>query len=301
LEPPIEIAVVSGKGGTGKTMLASSLAELVGSKVMADCDVDAPNLHLLLKPTGGTREPFFSTMTAVLNKASCKRCGQCLRACRFDAIREHEAPDGWLYSIDPLACEGCGVCVAVCETDAIILERMEGGACFVSDSEYGPLVHAMLAASRENSDHLVNLVREQARRIAGGKQLIYIIIDGPPGIGPAAIATLTGVSLAVVMTEPTLSGIHDLRRVIELARGLGVRTAAVLNKYDLNLDVATDIEGFLVRQGIPLIGRIPFSSDINAALGEGKIVVKQDNNQVARDIKEICTRITGLFAPSPWT
>ena len=296
---PIEIAVISGKGGTGKTVLTSSLIRLMDSKTMADCDVEAPNLHLLLKTAVRREEAFHDSRIAVIDRDTCSDCGECFRVCRFDAVREKEAQDGWWYSIDHLSCDGCAACALICPQGAVQMTQPPAGAWYVSDSQMGPLVHATLAVAHKNSENLVKIVRREARRAAAGEGLRYVIIDGPAGIGGPVIAAIIGVSLAVVMTEPTLSGIHDLRRVIRLVQQLGIRCAAVINKYDLNPGLALETEEYLSARGVPLFGKIPFSTRVNKAIADGEFIVDVADDPAAEEIRKVAVRIIRMLTEQP--
>ncbi|NWF52770.1 MAG: 4Fe-4S binding protein, partial [Nitrospirae bacterium] len=206
-----QIVVISGKGGTGKTILTASFASLAKNKVMADCDVDAADLHLLLQPEIKERHEFRSGVTATIDKELCQGCGECISVCRFNAISED-------FTVDPISCEGCTICSYVCPAGAIKLEENISGEWFVSETKYGPFVHAKLGIAEENSGKLVSVVRQKAKEIAEKENLDYVIIDGPPGIGCPVIASLANVDLAMIVTEPTLSGIHDMERVAQVSK-----------------------------------------------------------------------------------
>ena len=222
-----QILVISGKGGTGKTVLTGALAALAPNKVMADCDVDAANLYLLLNPSIREKHPFQSGASAVIDPALCSRCGQCSAACRFDAVSRD-------FVVNPIACEGCGLCARVCPAGAVIMKENTAGDWFISETRYGPFVHAKLGLAEENSGKLVAKVRETAGEIAESKAADYVIIDGPPGIGCPVIASLSGVDLAVIVTEPSLSAIHDAERVMDLAKHFEIPVKLVVNKWDIN-------------------------------------------------------------------
>jgi MinD superfamily P-loop ATPase len=294
MEKPIEIAVVSGKGGTGKTVFASSLARLADSRVIADCDVDAPNMHLLLNPFVRSQEPFFGGKTAVMDSGLCTRCGECFKACRFGAVREKDAPEGWQYSIDTVLCEGCAACTKACAEGALRMVELPPGAWYLSDSDCGPLVHANLAVGQRNPEELVRIVRREARKTAACEGLKNVIIDGPAGIGAPLITAVVGIALAVVITEPTLTGIYGLRRVVELMQQLGRRTVGVLNKSDLNLDVAVEVEEYLAYREIPFLGRIPFSNQVNKAIADGEFFVDVTGDTAAEEMRRIALQILGL-------
>ncbi|MGB3113344.1 MAG: ATP-binding protein, partial [Candidatus Omnitrophota bacterium] len=230
-----QIVVISGKGGTGKTVLTASLAALAKNKVMADCDVDAADLHLLLKPSIKERHEFKSGATAFIDKRLCTECGRCVAVCRFDAVSED-------YAIDPVACEGCGFCYYACPVNAIKMQENATGEWYISDTRFGPLVHAKLGIGEENSGKLVTLVRQKAKEIAEKQRFDWVIIDGSPGIGCPVIASLSGVDFALVVTEPTLSGLHDADRVIKVARHFNIPVKVVINKYDLNVDMTNRIK-----------------------------------------------------------
>lgn len=272
-----EIVVLSGKGGTGKTSIVGSLAALTGSKVLADCDVDAADLHLLLSPSMKQENEFWSGQVACIDEAKCTECGLCQDLCRFDAIED--------YKVDPVACEGCGFCSHICPAEAVTMRENMSGHWFVSDTKYGPLVHARLGIAQENSGKLVAQVRQQARRIAQEQGLEYIISDGPPGIGCPVISSLSGVGLALMVAEPTLSGIHDLERVLGVCRHFGVLATVAINKYDLNEDNSRRIEDYCRKQGIGLAAKIPFDNAVTEAIVRGVPVVEYADGRVSREIE----------------
>jgi len=280
-----QIVVISGKGGTGKSTITAALASLVHNKITADCDVDAADLYLIFKPKIKEQYDFSASKTAIIAKEKCTKCGQCLEVCRFTAI----SPD---YQVDPISCEGCGVCFRVCPAGAIEFEPKISGQWFISDSRFGTLAHAKLGIAEENSGKLVAIVRQQAREQAKQQKSDYIIIDGPPGIGCPVIAALTGVDLALVVTEPTLSGIHDLERVLDLADHFKVKALVVINKYDINLDNVRAIEKICKDKKIELIGKIPYDKTVGQALLEEKNIIEYDENSiVAKEIKTIWQKI----------
>ena len=272
-----EIVVLSGKGGTGKTSIVGSLAALAKDKVLADCDVDAADLHLLLSPSVKQENEFWSGQVACIDEAKCTECGLCQELCRFDAIED--------YKVDPVACEGCGFCSHICPAEAITMRENMSGHWFVSDTNYGPLVHARLGIAQENSGKLVAQVRQQARRIAEEGGLEYIISDGPPGIGCPVISSLSGAGLALMVAEPTLSGIHDLERVLGVCRHFGVPATVAINKYDLNEDNSRRIEDYCRKQGIGLAAKIPFDNAVTEAIVRGVPVVEYADGRVSREIE----------------
>jgi MinD superfamily P-loop ATPase len=274
-----EIVVLSGKGGTGKTSIVASFAALAQSKVLADCDVDAADLRLLLKPVDKEEKEFWSGQVAIIDKGKCTEFGLCQELCRFEAIRDFE--------VDPVSCEGCGFCYQVCPVDAIAMEDSMAGHWFISETKYGYLCHARLGIAQENSGKLVALVRQNAKLIAEKQNLDYIITDGPPGIGCPVISSLSGASLALLVTEPTLSGIHDLGRVIGVCRHFGVPVLVCVNKCDLNKENTYQIESYCGNEGIEVAARIPFDNVMTEAIVQGLPVVEYSDNEVTRQIKEL--------------
>jgi len=292
---PIEIVVVSGKGGTGKTVLASSLAALIDDLVVADCDVDAPDMHLLLAPTIVKHEAFSGSKIASVDADTCTSCARCAEVCRFGAVNEEIRGEVRDYSIDGLACEGCGVCAWICPAGAIDLEDAPTGNWYVSRTRFGKMIHAGLGVAQETSGKLVTVVRKEARRTAIVDRSRFVLIDGPPGIGCPVIASIAGADLAVIVTEPTLSGLHDLKRILELTRHFDLRTVVVINKYDLNSEMCSQIQGFLEEQKIPLAGRIGFDGQVNRAIAAGKTIVEYSDSEAAREIRHIADWITRSF------
>jgi MinD superfamily P-loop ATPase len=279
-----QILIISGKGGTGKTVISGALANIVSNKVMADCDVDAANLYLLLKPEIMESVPFYGEKKATVKEESCTGCGLCLPRCRFSAIAP--TPEGKI-KIDPIACEGCGVCAYICPVKAIEMEENIAGHLFVSRTAYGPFVHARLGAGEENSGKLVTEVRKKAREIAEKEGLDYVIIDGPPGIGCPVVASLSGVDLALVVTEPTMSGIYDMDRVIQTARHFGLKTACVLNKFDLNSELSQEIENWCRSNSVPVLARIPFEEKVVRAVIQGLPITEFSEARQSQAVAEI--------------
>ena len=279
-----EVVILSGKGGTGKTSIVGSFAALSRSKVLADCDVDAADLHLLLKPVVRQNHEFWSGQIAVIDEEKCTQCGLCQDLCRFDAIDN--------FKVIPASCEGCGFCYHICPVDAITMQDRLSGQWFVSDTKCGPLVHARLGIAQENSGKLVALVRQEAKRIAEKQGLDYVISDGPPGIGCPVISSLSGVNLALLVTEPTLSGIHDLERVLGVCQHFGITALVCVNKYDLNEDNTCQIENYCFNQGVGVAGKIAFDNVVTEALVCGLPVVEYSQGKVAREIEKVWLAIT---------
>lgn len=232
---PRELVVISGKGGTGKTSVVAGFAALAGGAVLADCDVDAADLHLVLQPELGEPQEFSGRSVAVVDEHACIGCGRCEETCRFDAVSA--AAEGH-YVVDTMACEGCELCRRVCPADAVRMEPVVNGSWMVSKTRFGPLVHARLGVAEDNSGKLVTLVRKEAREVAVRERLPLVIVDGAPGIGCPVIASLTGAHLVLAVTEPTVSGRHDLDRVLQVVRGFRLPFAVLVNKADLNPELA---------------------------------------------------------------
>jgi MinD superfamily P-loop ATPase len=282
-----ELVVISGKGGTGKTSLAASLAVLSGRSVIADCDVDAADLHLILSPRVRTRRDFLSGNEAVIREQDCLGCGECLSLCRFDAVKRKNGSDGKaVYTIDPASCEGCGVCVRFCPPQAIDFPERLSGEWMVSDTRAGPMVHARLNIAAENSGKLVSTVRREARRIAGEENRSLILVDGPPGIGCPVIASVTGATKVLIVTEPTVSGEHDLERVLALARHFKIPAAVCVNKWDLNGEMTERIEKKAAEAGARVTGRIRYDQSVTSAQMQEKAVVETPS-PCAEDIRAI--------------
>ena len=281
-----KITVISGKGGTGKTTVVSNLAYLAQDLVLADCDVDAPNLHLLLNPEVESTSNFKSNKLAIKDESKCIDCGVCHEVCRFNAV------DPINYEIDKYKCEGCGVCVAMCPEDALLLKLLDTGEIYNSTTRFGPMIHAKLKIGSDNSGKLVSEVREQAVAKAENTNKELILIDGSPGIGCPVISSITGVDLVLFVTEPSKSGFSDLKRVAEVIKHFDIPALAVINKYDINEKISRQIEDYLKEEDIELVGKISYSSDVVDNLRNAQLIVEQDkNNQVSKEIQGIWNKI----------
>ncbi len=283
---PKQLVVLSGKGGTGKTSVVASLAALATDKVLADCDVDAADLHLVLDPQQRRREPFVGGKEARIVPERCCGCGHCVEYCRFDAIHAAGLREGRsVYTVDPLACEGCGLCNLVCTPHAVQMLDSERGEWFVSDTRQGPLVHARLNIGGENSGKLVTAVRNEALTLAREMGAQLVLVDGPPGIGCPVIASVTGADLVLAVTEPTVSGEHDLERLAGLVRGFGLPLVACINKTDLNPDMANRIRELCATHGIPVVGELSYDIAVVQAQVERKSIVERGGSPVADQIR----------------
>jgi MinD superfamily P-loop ATPase len=289
-----ELIIISGKGGTGKTSIAASFAVLARRAVLADCDVDAADLHLVLSPEIKRRSPFRSGHAAVIRAGDCVGCGDCERVCRFGAVGRIDVGQGTpKYVIDPVACEGCGVCVHFCPEQAIDFPEQTCGEWFVSETRCGPMVHAKLGIAAENSGRLVSLVREQAREVAKERGLDVVLIDGSPGIGCPVIASITGASLALIVTEPTVSGAHDLERVLQLVGHFGIPAAVCVNKWDLNPAMTERIEHMARARGATVVNRVRYDTDVTSAQIHAQAVVERDC-EVADDVRDLWGSLRGI-------
>jgi MinD superfamily P-loop ATPase len=274
-----QITVLSGKGGTGKTSITASFAVLAHDIVIVDCDVDAPDLHMLLHPQIIKTQEFRGSKLAIVDQTRCIECGLCQNSCRFDAIN-------YSIQIDPVSCEGCGVCVVVCPEEAISLQERISGYAFISKTKYGTMSHARLNPGEANSGKLVTLVRHNARQIAEEKNLDLILIDGPPGIGCPVIASVTGVDAGLIVTEPTMSGIHDLKRALKLLNHFKVSPFVCVNMYDINRKNTEKIVKFCEKNKIQVVGEISFDPVVTEAMVAGKTVVERSpENIVSRQIE----------------
>ena len=279
-----QIVVISGKGGTGKTVITGAFAALAKNKVMADCDVDAADLHLLLAPEIKQRQEFKSGVTAKIDKKLCQQCGKCITVCRFNAIFED-------FTIDPVSCEGCAFCSFICPEQAIKMQENLSGEWFISDTRFGPMVHAKLGIAEENSGKLVALVRQNAKELAEKQNCDWVIADGAPGIGCPVIASLSGTDCALVVTEPTLSGLHDADRVINVAKHFKVAVKMVINKYDLNTDMTAKIEQYCQNNNVQLLGKISFDKSIVKAMVAAKTIIEYPDGKAKEEISQVWDKL----------
>jgi MinD superfamily P-loop ATPase len=266
-----EITILSGKGGTGKTSITAALASLSVNTVFCDNDVDAADLHLLLHPVIKEQNTFQSAWKASINSDKCTNCRICINHCRFDAI--HLINGGGL-KINPFQCEGCRLCERVCPENAITSERSSNNYWYVSDTRFGTFVHAKMGPGEENSGKLVSQVRKRAKEIALETNKSFLLSDGPPGIGCAAISSITGTNVVLIVIEPSKSGLHDAMRLVELIDSFHIKTFAVINKYDINLEIVLKIEEYLQSKNILLLAKIPFDKKMVEAMIVGKTIIE---------------------------
>jgi MinD superfamily P-loop ATPase len=283
-----QLTIISGKGGTGKTSFTAAFAALAKYAVFADCDVDAADLHLIMKPEIKKSMKFSGLKMAVLDKEKCTECGECIRACRFGAISKN-------IEINSLDCEGCGVCVYVCSEEALYLVNRNSGEAFLSETRFGPMSHAKLNIAEEASGKLVTLVRNNARELAEKYHSKLIIIDGPPGIGCPVISSISGVDLVLIITEPTKSGIYDLKRILEVANHFGIPNAVCINKCDINYEQSDNIRRYCDTNGIPVVGYLPYDTKFTQAMIQGKTVNEFTNGQISEKIKGMWERIQNMM------
>ncbi len=284
-----QITVLSGKGGTGKTTLVASLAVFAEKLVITDCDVDAPNLHMLLNPSIMRKQEFKGSKVAVLDESRCIQCWKCEEICRFNAIND--------LKIDPVLCEGCGLCAYICPVEAIKLREKVCGYAYISKTKYGFMSHARLNPGEENSGKLVTLVRQNAKNIAEEENINLILNDGPPGIGCPVIASVSGADLGAIVVEPTLSGIHDMERAMEMLNHFKIRPTVCINMYDLNVENTKMIEAFCKSNGIEVAGKIPFDPIVTEAMVLGKPVTEYSpESLVSKEIEEVFRKIAALLS-----
>jgi MinD superfamily P-loop ATPase len=284
-----EIVVISGKGGTGKTSLTASFAYLGGKDVVvADCDVDAADMHLLLQPDFANEDDFYSGELAHINQYDCIQCGKCKEVCRFDAIPIIKGR----YVVDPLSCEGCGYCARVCPTDAITNKNLNVGKWYVSNIKTGSImVHAKLGIGADNSGKLVAKVKSEAKDIAEEDRKDFVIVDGSPGVGCPVVSSLSGAAFVVLVTEPSVSGLHDLKRVYELVKKFKLNTGCIINKADINSQVADEIEQYLKEENILHIANLPYDETFTKAITNGQTIVEYAENSLTKIISESWEKI----------
>lgn len=283
-----ELTVISGKGGTGKTSLVASMITLAEQVVICDCDVDAANLHLLLAPKVLAGEEFVGGKKAVIDQEKCQRCGECVQACQFGAITD--------FVVNEWACEGCGLCARICPAEAAKMVDHVSGKWFISDTAYGPFIHAKLGIAEGNSGLLVARVRKAAKEVAEERNIPLIITDGPPGIGCPVISALSGTDLALVITEPTASGIHDMERIVQLAGNFDCKVAVCINKYTLHSESAKQLEKRAEQLQIPVVGRIPYHQVMHqAVIKRQPVTLLDNNNSIQQEIKNLWSNIYKLI------
>jgi MinD superfamily P-loop ATPase len=293
-----QLVVLSGKGGTGKTTVTAALAHLASGEmriVLADADVDAANLELVLDPVKQDTQPFTGGSVAVVDSELCIGCGACEGVCRFDALAadEREAPGA--YRVDPIACEGCASCYYQCPEDAIRMVEQQAGLWFRSDTRFGPLFHAHLFAAQENSGKLVTLVKQQARLAALDAGASLLLVDGPPGIGCPVIAASAGADMALHVVEPTVSGVHDLERIMATTDHFGVPSLVAINKTDLNPNRSGEIADYCAARGVGLVGRIPYDTIVTEAMVRGLPVTAHADGPVSRALRALWARVRDLL------
>lgn len=282
-----EIVIISGKGGTGKTSLTAAFAHLSGAKVLCDLDVDAPDLHILLGPKATQTEEFYSGNEAVINPQGCTGCGTCMEMCAFEAIHR----EGEVCVVDPLRCEGCKVCVTFCPEQTIDFPERHCGSWSSSTTRFGPMIHAQLFPGEENSGRLVVLLKQEARKVAETHDIDLILCDGAPGIGCPVISSLSGTDLAVLVTEPTPSGQHDLERVAELCEHFRISIVVILNKFELNTEETARIEAFCETKNYPIVARLAHDNIVTRAMVERKAVTEMPDCPFTEDIRRAWEQI----------
>jgi MinD superfamily P-loop ATPase len=288
-----QLVVLSGKGGTGKTTVTAALAHLASQEIpvaLADADVDAANLELVLSPTKLEEHDFIGGQVAIIDPEKCIACGICAEVCRFEAV----AGEGErAYHVDPIACEGCASCFYQCPEEAIRMEEQVAGRWFRSDTRFGSLFHAHLFAAQENSGKLVTLVKQQARLLALDTGAELLIVDGPPGIGCPVISASAGADMALLVTEPTVSGVHDLERVLATTDHFGVPALVCINKYDVNPVRAQEIAAFCAERSIEVVGQIPFDTVVTEAMIQGLPVTDFGDGAVSQELRQVWVRVRG--------
>ncbi len=294
-----ELVIISGKGGTGKTSITAAFAALAENFVLADCDVDAADLHLVMNPQVQHTEDFSGGRQASIIREKCIGCGKCAQMCRFDAIYLNGAGNQTIeqtYKVDPVSCEGCKVCVEFCPVNAIEFKSVINGQWFISDTRFGPMVHAKLGIAEENSGKLVTLIRKKAKEIAQEQQKELLIVDGSPGIGCPVIASITGSDAVLIVTEPTLSGIHDLERVAQLTANFGITTFVCVNKADINPEMTQKITDHAKQHGLKTAGTIPYDKAFTKAQIQKQTLIEYASGTSTEKIKAMWREISSAFS-----
>ncbi len=283
-----QITIVSGKGGTGKTSITSALASIAENKILVDCDVDAADLFLTTQPEIRKTHDYEGGKIAIIDPDVCTNCGICMDLCRFDAISLLEEQT----TISEFSCDGCKLCELACPVDAIHMEENRDSHWYESETRFGPMVHAKLGIGEDNSGKLVTKIRDIAIKTAKERELDVVLIDGPPGIGCPVISTLTGVDVALMVTEPTLSGMHDLHRLMELAKGFKLKSYALINKFDLNPEVSNQIAELCEREGVELLAKLPFNRDfVDAMVNQKTLVEYAPDSGLTTQLKQVWNRL----------
>lgn len=284
----MQIAIVSGKGGTGKSSVSAAFVALEKKVVLADCDVDAANLYLIFDPTHDEEQKFVGGEKAVIDYTVCTNCGFCVDFCRFDAIYQKEGK----VVISDVSCDGCYLCSRICPEKAITIKKEDDSRLYSGTFRYGKMVYGILAPGEENSGHLVNAVREKAEAVAAANQIETIVIDGPPGIGCPVISAITGVDMALIVTEPTLSGLNDMERIKAVLDHFKITSAVLINKYDVNEEITKQIENWCEMHQTMLVGKIPFHQDIVTAMTHKQSIVEYaPHHDISKQLKEIFNQI----------
>lgn len=278
-----ELVIVSGKGGTGKTSIVGSIAALAENKVLVDCDVDAADLHLILKHDLKQTHDFIASSKAEIDEDKCTDCGICEEYCRFEAIGEKDGH----FNINQYSCEGCGVCVRFCPEEAIDFKQVISGQWFMSETAHGTLVHARLGIAQSNSGRLVSHLRKQAKDLAEENNYGLIIVDGPPGIGCPVIASITGADFLLIVTEPSLSALHDMERLLKLAVHFRIPVGVCINKYDINPEISSRVEKYAHKNGAMVMGKIPFDPKITEAQVAGTTFVEFTDNETVGEVRAL--------------
>ena len=282
-----QLTIISGKGGTGKTTITAAFAHLSENGVLADSDVDAADLHLILEPEIKQQKEYSGGSVAFIDEQKCIQCGICVEKCRFDAIRD--------FVVDPISCEGCSFCTYVCPENAIVMKEQISGNWFISSTREGTMVHAKLGIAEDNSGKLVSVVRQKAKEIAEKNKNDMVIIDGPPGIGCPVIASITGANMILVVTEPTLSGLHDMERVLDTAKHFSIPAMVCVNKYDINIENTEKIEEKCKERDVQVVGHLPYDKLVTAAMIQKKSVAEYDCGEVSREVKKMWNKVSSIL------